>query len=105
MIAIGDLTPVQQALKGIEEWEAQVRARPLPDTDPVAQALGLIRARLAEAIEAARDIEFELTPEQYAQVRGITRDALYKRWQRGQLPEARMRGGKLVVPVRAIAHV
>lgn len=105
MMELGDLTPVRRALAEIEEWETKVRARPLPETDPVAHALGTVREKLAEAIEAARDIEFELTPEQYAQVSGITRDALYKRWQRGRLPEARLRGGKLVVPVKEIARV
>lgn len=105
MIEIGDLTPVRRAFAEIEEWEAKVRSRPLPDADPVAHALSTIREKLSEAIEAARDIEFELTPEQYAQVSGLTKDALYKRWQRGRLPEARLRGGKLVVPVKEIARV
>lgn len=105
MIEIGDLTPVRQTLREIEEWEAKVRARPLPDADPVALALGTVRAKLAEAIEAARNIEFELTPEQYAQIKGLSKEALYKRWQRGKLPEARLRGHKLVVPVKEIARV
>jgi hypothetical protein len=102
---IGDLVPLRRMLADLAEWEERVRARPLPEADPVAQALGAVRAQLEEAIEAARDIELDLTTDQYAQVRGLSKSAVYKRLQRGQLPEAQMRGGKLVVPLRAVAGV
>lgn len=104
-IEIGDLVPLRRMLTELAEWEDRVRTRPLPESDPVAHALGAVREQLEAAIEEARDVELELTPEQYAQVKGMTKSAIYKRWQRGQLPEAQMRGGKLVVPVRAIAGV
>lgn len=99
---IGDLVPLRQLHKELENWEEKVRARPLPDADPVVQALGTVRQKLEDAIERARNIEFELTPEQYAQLCGLSLDALYKRWQRGQLPEAQMRGRKLYVPIKAV---
>lgn len=102
---LGDLKPLLQLLTDIEEWEGKVRQRPLPDSDPVVHALSTVRVQLERALDDARNIELELSADQYAQLRGISRDALYKRWQRGQLPEARMKGGKLVVPLQEAARV
>lgn len=102
MIEIGNLAPLREMAESLAAWEAQVRARPLPDSDPVVQALASIRGQLGRALEAAGEIELELHADQYAKLRGWTMDKLYKRWQRGQLPEARLRGGKIVVPLSAL---
>lgn len=69
---------------------------------PAVQTLGSVRTQLAEAMAQAATLELDLSAEQYAQLRGWTMAKLYKRWQRGQLPEASMRGGKIVVPVSAL---
>jgi hypothetical protein len=114
-LELGDLTPLRRVLEELVEWEAKVRQRPLPEADPVVHALGTVRTSLERAIDDARNIELELTSEQYAQLAGLSIDAVHKRWQRGQLPQARIRGGKvrdgkrrggkLVVPVKEIARV
>lgn len=101
MIELGNLEPLHALAESLAEWEAQVRARPLPDSDPVAHALATVRQQLGRALEKAAQVEMELTAAQYAQLRGWSLDALYKKWQRKQLPEAHMRGGKLVVPLSA----
>jgi predicted DNA-binding transcriptional regulator AlpA len=104
-IELGDLAPLVDLATKLAQWEAQIRLRPLAENDPVVHTLADVRKQLQEALDNARDVEIELTSEQYAALLGISREALYKRWQRGQLPEARMRGGKLVVPlpVKAVA--
>lgn len=102
MIAIGNLAPLRAFAEDLAAWEGQVRARPLPESDPVVQALATIRQQLAAALDEAQHLELELSATQYAALRGCTPNALYKKWQRGQLPEARMRGGKLVVPASAL---
>lgn len=102
MIELGNLAPLRALVESVAEWEAQVRKRPLPDEDPVAQTLATIRQQLGQAIEDAEHVEMELTTEQYASLTGLTRDAIYKRWQRGKLPEAHMKGGKLVFPLTAV---
>lgn len=104
MIEIGNLAPLRALAESVAAWESQVRSRPLPDNDPVAQTLATVRQQLAQAIEDAAHVEMELTTEQYAALTGLTRDALYKRWQRGKLPEAHMKGGKLVFPLTTALH-
>lgn len=104
MIEIGNLAPLRELEEALAAWEAQVRTRPLPDSDPVVQTLGSVRTQLAEAMANATTLELDLSAEQYARLRGWTMAKLYKRWQRGQLPEARMDGGKIVVPVAALVE-
>lgn len=104
-IEIGNLGPLQELAESLAAWESQVRARPLPEADPVVQTLATVRQQLTTALAAAAHVELDLTAAQYATLSGISREALYKRWQRGKLPEARMKGGKLVVPLAAaMAH-
>lgn len=102
VIEIGNLTPVRRLAEEIAEWERQVGARPLPDSDPVVQAIAKMRESLADVLSEAQSIEMELSAAQYAQLRGLNLQTLYKRWQRGRLPEAQMRGGKLVFPLSAL---
>lgn len=102
MIEIGNLEPLRAFAESLAVWESQVRSRPLPDSDPVAQTIANVRQQLSRALDSATDVELELTAEQYAKLKGWTRDKLYKRYQRGQLPEAHMKGGKLVVPITAL---
>lgn len=102
MIELGNLVPLRELARSLEEWEEQVKARPLPESDPVAQTLSQLRQQLAAAMDSAQDVELELSAQQYAELSGLTLNALYKRWQRGKLPEARMKGGKLVVPLSAV---
>jgi len=102
MIELGNLDPLRELAEGLKEWETQVRARPLPDGDPVVQTIGAVRTQLAQALAEAGNIELELSADQYAKLRGWTMDKLYKMWQRGKLPEAHRRGGKIVVPVSAL---
>jgi hypothetical protein len=104
MIEIGNLHPLRDLIAELADWESRVRTRPMADADPVAQTLADVRNRLNQAMASAVEIEMELSADQYAKLRGWTRDKLYKRWQRGQLPEASMKGGKLVVPVSALAE-
>lgn len=101
-IELGNLGPLRELAGSLAAWESQVRSRPLPDTDPVVQALGSIRQQLDRALESASEVELELHADQYAKLKGWTMDTLYKRFQRGQLPEARRRGGKIVVPLSAL---
>ena len=103
MIEIGNMQPLRRLAGELAEWEEQIRARPLPESDPVVQAVAEVRARMLVALEEAADVELDLTASQYARLRDMKLDTLYKRWQRGQLPEASMRGGKLVIPVSALA--
>jgi pyridoxal biosynthesis lyase PdxS len=104
MIELGNLAPLRELARTVAEWEARVRTRPLPDTDPVVQAIGTIRLQLAQALEKAASVEMDLTAAQYAELKGVKVGTLYKWWQRGKLPEAHMRGGKLVVPVSAMVR-
>lgn len=102
MIEIGNLEPLRAFAESLAVWESQVRSRPLPDADPVVQTLARVRQDLDRALSSATEVELELSAEQYATLKGWTRDKLYKRWQRGQLPEAHMKGGKLVFPITAL---
>lgn len=102
MIELGNLAPLRELAQSLKEWEAQVKARPLPESDPVALALSQMRQQLATAMENAQQVELELSAQQYAELTGVTLNALYKRWQRGKLPEAHMKGGKLVVPLSTV---
>jgi hypothetical protein len=101
-IELGNLNPLRELEASLADYEGKIRLRPIPDSDPVVQAVGSFRQQLGRALEEAADIELELSAKQYAALKGVTPNTIYKRWQRGKLPEARMRGGKLVVPVSAL---
>lgn len=98
---LGDLAPVESILEWLDAWRAHDRER-RPEEDPVLHTLDEVHRRLAQAVSEAKNPAAEISVEELAEREGVSVAALYKRRQRGKLPQARKRGGRLVVPVSSL---
>lgn len=91
---LGDLTPIRELAEHLREWEEQDRQR-RQDGDPVLHTLAKVRTQLTKALDDATGVDLTLSVEEYAKAEGVTPAAIYKRLQRGRLPGARRRGGRI----------
>jgi len=96
-IYLGDLTPIRAALAQVQA--KQEAARDVKD-DRIAAVLGDVCALIESAIhDAARPPERGgLSPAEYAEREGISRWAVYKKIERGELAARRDPNGHLRLP-------
>jgi hypothetical protein len=94
---LGDLAPIRAALRQVEAKEAA--AADLKD-ERLGEVLGDVRKLLVHAIaDAARPPEGEgISPAEYARRMGISRWAVYKQIERGELQVIRRRNGQILLP-------
>lgn len=98
---IGNLTPIRGVL---EKLDRRIESnREMQPSDPESEMLANVRRWLADALVEAVSPEEVLTVEQLAAQEGVTVHAIYKRQQRGKLPGATKRAGRLVVPLNSVA--
>lgn len=98
---LGDLAPVEGVLSWLEARLEDEKTRSAED-DRGVLALREVHRRFAEALVEAKNPAAEISIEELAKREGVSVAAIYKRKQRGQLPGARKRAGRLVVPVSAL---
>lgn len=88
----GDLTPIRAAVEEIRSMESQastLRAQTQQET------LRDVRLKLEAALHDAENPNMSdgLSVEEYAQLEGVTRQAIYKRIRQGKLVPVRRPGG------------
>lgn len=94
---IGDLSPVRRLLAELREWEDEDKSR-RPEGDPVVHVLSEFRRKLEKAIEQGVDLSEGMTVDEYAELEGVKRDAIYMRMKRGTLRARVVRhGGRLKI--------
>lgn len=98
---VGDLRPVHELLRRMDR--SVTEAASVQPSDPKLEVLRIVRGWIAEALEQAQSPEAEISIEELAELEGVTVQAIYKRRQRGKLPHARKRNGRLYVPVGNVA--
>lgn len=98
---VGDLRPVEALLRRMDQ---SVRdAASVQPSDPKLEVLRIVRGWISDALDEARSPDAEITVEELAALEGVSVQAIYKRRQRGKLPGARKRNGRLYVPVSGVA--
>lgn len=98
MKRVGDLQPFRELSRDLDE-QIERDAGWRGDSDPVVHALGELRRRLREAIEASENQEITITLDEYAELEDITRAAAHKRFRAGAIPGAvKIPGEGIVIP-------